>query len=41
MKRADRAPRGAAGAFTTDRPKLTPEDKKKLMQVQRNNAASE
>ncbi len=41
MKRADRAPPGAAGAFTIDRPKLTLEDEKKLMQAQRNNKLSE
>ncbi len=41
MKRVNRALPGVAGALTIDRPKLTPEDEKRLMQAQRNNKASE
>jgi len=37
----DHAPPGAAGAFTIDRPRLAPEDEKKLVAAQRNNKTRE
>jgi hypothetical protein len=38
---ADRAPAGAARAFTVDRPKLRREDEKKLMQAMRDRKINE